>query len=667
MLFDINHAIYGVFSIIRCDVPLYIWQQYGLIHQITPENALPSPASRDKLSLMSDNYADLTRDQLINLLRKRDLSRRLGLVWERDEIEHERGLTTDLPLLGLVPELSKGSVNQNGFTSPWNNLLIEGDNFQALRFMGSAYKGQVKCIYIDPPYNTGTKDFIYNDRFQNKEDSFFNSTWLEFLYRRLSLARELLREDGVLLVSINDDNRAYLELLLDQIWPGGRQGTLVWRSRVGDNSGKGANLSVNHEHILVWANPGFRFRGSDKTYDMYGNPDNDPRGDWASDNLMQPKNWVERPNGFYPVYNPETDIWYSPNPERVWAFASETKLEEGQTTRKDTMEELIRQKRVIFPKDARFRIWDTLESLMHAIQNNEVPRDGTGGLLIREGIPLIDLSFWVGKKIGFGAPRYKRFKSELSETTQPLSSWIKPASDDEFKSDEDAVHIESGFTDEGSKEIRRLLGDKAFNYPKPPSLLHSLISQSTGPDDLVLDFFAGSGTTAQAVAQLNKEDGGKRTCILVSTTEANADEPDKNICRDVTARRLSSLGIEFAYLRVSTWPTFEQGRGLADEVIWASLQLLVAQNVAAMPDESAAVWTRETDQAVLCFARRLDATTIAEIEKIEAPQGKTVLVFSFQPGPIRQRLMGKPGFRVEALPDALNRALLPATATGGAL
>jgi adenine-specific DNA-methyltransferase len=614
---------------------------------------------------MSDNYADLTRDQLINLLRKRDLSRRLGLVWERDEIEHERGLTANLPLLGLVPELSKGSVNQNGFTSPWNNLLIEGDNFQALRFMGSAYKGQVKCIYIDPPYNTGTKDFIYNDRFQNKEDSFFNSTWLEFLYRRLSLARELLREDGVLLVSINDDNRAYLELLLDQIWPGGRQGSLVWRSRIGDNSGKGANLSVNHEHILVWANPGFRFRGSDKTYDMYDGEDDG--GSFRISDLTQPKNISERRNSFYPIYNPDTDIWYPPNPERVWAFASETKLEEGQTTRKDTMEELVRQKRIIFPKKSEYVIWNTFEELLADIRAGKGPKGGNKNQLIREDISLIDLSFWVGKKIGFGIPAYKRYASDMDETTQPLSSWIKPASDDEFTSDADAVHIESGFTDEGSKEIRRLLGDKAFNYPKPPSLLHNLIAQSTGPDDLVLDFFAGSGTTAQAVAQLNKEDGGKRNCILVSTTEANADEPDKNICRDVTARRLSALGIEFAYLRVSTWPTFEQGRGLADEVIWSSLQLLVAQNVTAMPDENAAVWTRETDQAVLCFARRLDATTIAEIEKIEAQQSKTVLVFSFQPGPIRQRLMGKPGFRVEALPDALNRALLPATTTGGAL
>ncbi|MBN2251223.1 MAG: hypothetical protein JW724_04020, partial [Candidatus Altiarchaeota archaeon] len=192
-----------------------------------------------------------------------------------------------------------------------------------------------------------------------------------------------------------------------------------------------------------------------------------------------------------------------------------------------------------------------------------------------------------------------------------------------------------------------------------------LLSQATGPNDLVLDFFAGSGTTAQAVAELNKEDGGKRTCILVSTTEANADEPEKNICRDVTARRLSALGIEYAYLRVSTRPTIEQGRRLDDPVIWASIQLLVVQNIAGQPDDVDSLWIRETDEAVICYARKLDPGILASIEKLEARQNKTILVFTFQPGPIRQRLMGKPGFRVEALPDALNRALLPASAPNG--
>jgi len=169
---------------------------------------------------MASNYEHLSKEQLISLLQKRDSTRKLGLVWERDEIEHERALNDDFVVLELDENLSVGQP-------PYQNLLIEGDNFDALRYLHIAYKGRVKCIYIDPPYNTGNKDFIYNDRFVDKEDAYKHSTWLEFLYRRLMLAKDLLTEDGVLLVSINDENRSKLELLMDQVFPRMRLGSFV--------------------------------------------------------------------------------------------------------------------------------------------------------------------------------------------------------------------------------------------------------------------------------------------------------------------------------------------------------------------------------------------------------------------------------------------------------
>lgn len=616
---------------------------------------------------MKDNYDNLTRDQLIGLLRRRDLSRRLGLVWERDEIEHERLFEEEFPLVELEASLSRGG-------GPWRDILIEGDNFHALRFLRAAFKGQVKCIYIDPPYNTGNKDFVYNDHYLDAADSFRHSTWLEFLYRRLSLARDLLREDGVLLVSINDENRALLELLLTQIWPGGRRGSFVWRSRVGDNSGKGANLSVNHEHVLVWAQERFKFSGLERSFAMYSNPDHDPRGDWASDNLVQPKSRSERPNGFYPIRNPATDVWYPPNPDQVWRFASETIGLEGQTTRKETMEELIRQGRVIFPRDARFRIWNDLDSLRTAIANREVPRDGTGALLIREGIDEIDLSFWIGKRIGYGVPRYKRFKSEIATTNQPLSSWIKSSAERDFSEDEEAVHIESGFTDEGSKELRRLLGDKSFPYPKPPSLLRGLIDQATGPGDLVLDFFAGSATTAQAVAELNERDAEAaraatlsppypRRWIMVSSTEASAAEAEKNIARDVAARRLSALGLEFAYLRMRSVPTLSAFRDIDAAWLAPSLELLLGGAVGAPgsapspgPTGGRIGWFRGRDFVLACL-RELDDGLLDELENYQAPPGCTAIVASFRPGVLRQRLGDRADLRILALPDALVAAL----------
>jgi adenine-specific DNA-methyltransferase len=227
---------------------------------------------------MADNYNDYSREELLRELRLRDRRPRFGLVWERKEIEHEKAVNDDFVALDFDPALSCGDA-------PYRNLIIEGDNFDALRYLRMTHAGKVKCIYIDPPYNTGNRDFIYNDRFIDKEDAYRHSKWLEFMYRRFLLARDLLSEEGVLLVSMNDVNRAKLELLLDEVFPGMNLGSIVWRNRQGSNADQGSFLSVDHEHVLVYGGPGFRFSGLEKSYEMYANPDNDPRGSWRSDNL----------------------------------------------------------------------------------------------------------------------------------------------------------------------------------------------------------------------------------------------------------------------------------------------------------------------------------------------------------------------------------------------
>jgi adenine-specific DNA-methyltransferase len=175
---------------------------------------------------MSSKYDDLTREQLIQLLEKRDRAKKLGLVWERDEIEADKAIDTDFVACTIDPGLSDRPA-------PWRNLVIEGDNFDALRWLRMTFAGRVKCIYIDPPYSTGNKDRVYNDNYFDPNDRFRHSTWLEFLYRRLTLARDLLSEDGVILVSINNEGRAKLELLMDEALPGMRIGSLVRRSRTG--------------------------------------------------------------------------------------------------------------------------------------------------------------------------------------------------------------------------------------------------------------------------------------------------------------------------------------------------------------------------------------------------------------------------------------------------
>jgi len=223
---------------------------------------------------MADHYDDYSREELLRELRLRDRRPRFGLVWERKEIEHEKAVNDDFVALEFDPALSCGSA-------PYQNLIIESDNFDALRYLRMTHPGKIKCIYIDPPYNTGNRDFIYNDRFVDKEDSYRHSKWLEFMYRRLQLARDLLAEDGVIFVSIDDNEFAELKLLCDSVFSTDCfVGAFVWRRRT-SSAMKSDLFSSDHEYVLAYALPAFAFLGVGKSYAGYGNPDSDPRGDWT--------------------------------------------------------------------------------------------------------------------------------------------------------------------------------------------------------------------------------------------------------------------------------------------------------------------------------------------------------------------------------------------------
>ena len=268
---------------------------------------------------LSKKYGHLSKHDLIALLDKRDSTRKLGLVWERDEFAFEAALNDDFVTLELDSDLSVGQP-------PFGNILIEGDNFDALRYLHIAYKARVKCIYIDPPYNLGGKDFIYNDNYVDKDDAYRHSKWLEFMYRRLLLAKELLTDDGIIFVSIDDVENAHLALLMDQVFPGKRVGTFVWRRRSGANDSKDWFLSVDHEYVLCYANKGFSFAGTTKETSTYSNPDHDKRGDWVSGDLNKAHNFKQRPDTFYAIRNPETDIWFPGDKENVWRFSTALRI-----------------------------------------------------------------------------------------------------------------------------------------------------------------------------------------------------------------------------------------------------------------------------------------------------------------------------------------------------
>jgi adenine-specific DNA-methyltransferase len=259
----------------------------------------------------------------------------------------------------------------------------------------------------------------------------------------LYLARNLLKEDGVIFVSIDDNEVKNLRELCDEVF--GEEnfiGTYVWKRRT-FSALADKLVSSDHEYVICYQRADFVALGIKKGYEGYSNPDNDPRGDWRGDNLTVGMSKDQRPNQYYDLVDPRTGKVYPPNPNRVWGYIRES------------MGKLIAENRIIFPED-------------------------------------------VSKR-----PLLKRFKNDLKSDYNPISTWL------------DSV----GLNSEATRELQDLLGLNTVIFPKPKSLLSALIQATVKPDDIVLDFFAGSGTTAHAVLEMNKADGGNRNFILVQLPE----------------------------------------------------------------------------------------------------------------------------------------------------
>ena len=583
----------------------------------------------------------LNAAQLKRLLVEHLTRQKLGLYWEASAIERDAALNANVVLPTVVPEWSCGPA---GLAQ--GNLIIEGDNFDALRLLRATHAGKVRVIYIDPPYNTGNKDWVYNDHYVGANDRWRHSLWLEFLYRRLLLARDLLSANGVLMVSINDENRARLELLLDEVMPGRRLGSITWRTRQGSNADQSCFLSVDHEHVLVYGNAGFSFKGFAKNYEMYSNPDNDQRGDWRSSDLTLGFSFKERPNLYYPLFDTKTGISYPANPERIWVYASQARLKEGQTVATKTMEEFIELGQILFPKEQRTALWPTMAALLAAIDAGEVPKSGKAQLLRRD---LPNLDYWVGKTVGFGRPAFKRYKADLRNDTQPLSSWVVPTFEEgDYEADTSLV---SGTNQEGARDVAAVFGDRAFNYAKPLSLIKNLLAQATQPGDTVLDFFAGSGTTAQAVLQLNAADGGQRRFILCSSTEATAKEPGKNLCREVCAERVRRViagyggqpgitpeqGGSFAYLQLRGVAPADVPFEATTAEAHALLALKRTGTVAAMSPSAPVQLLGWAGDCALLLCPAADAATFASLaDWCAAHAGVRIAVYSPRPLAVQQ-------------------------------
>lgn len=594
----------------------------------------------------------LTTQELRAWLAKELTQKKLGISWERDAIEHDKALNGNI----VLPRQNfKASDLPVGAST--GNLVIEGDNFDSLRLLTATHRGKVKAIYIDPPYNTGEKDWVYNDSYVSKNNRWRHSKWLEFIYRRILIAKDLLTPDGVMFVSINDENRARLDMLLEEAMPGRRIGSFVWRSRTGGNDTKGAFLSANHEHVLVYANPGFRFWGEEKSYSMYRYEDS--RGVYRRSDLTKAHDRLERPNTYYPIHDPEEDIFYPCNPSRVWAYATRAKVEDGQRIRGKVMEEMIASGDIWFPPDQKVEVFSTKAALIEAIRTGKVPHSNKTPLLTED---MEDLDFWVGKRIGYGRPALKKYKDSLKNETQPLSSWLTP------RQEGDTVDVSSnmpiiGTTDEGSKRLRELLGKNAFPYPKPPSLISTLLAQSTSGDDIVLDFFAGSGTTGEAVLRLNQQDGGDRRYILCSSTEATAKRTEHNVCRDVCAERLRAVNEElkledglsryFAYLTLDLVEEADiDFEGEAEHAL-ALVSLREVRRIRQQSGEDDVFVVADDSSAAILICRRVTEDVLSRLASWPA---KRIIVYSPRPDSVRSAIEETRPIESYPLDDAFRRA-----------
>mgnify|MGYP001447457434 CR=1 FL=1 len=411
---------------------------------------------------------------------------RFGLMWAGKQ-DAVRSLLTQ-SRGALVPDLET-SVDFDRA----QNVFIEGDNLEVLKLLQKAYNDKVKLIYIDPPYNTGSNDFIYPDDFTDTLRAYLeftgqidvdgnrraagadtlgrrHSRWLSMMYPRLVLARNLLTQDGVIFVSIDDNEVANLRELMDEVLgPENFIATVIWQ-KVYSPKNSARHFSEDHDYIVIYArnaetwvpNPLPRTSEQDLAYK---NPDDDPRGPWMSDNLSA-RNYYGK--GLYPIHTPDGRTIAGPPVGSYWRVS------------KSTFEAL----------NADNRIW------------------------------------WGAR--GTGTPRLKRFLSEVKQGRVPQTFW---------------PYSEVGHNQDAKKELLKRVefgsSDSVFSTPKPTQLVRRMLTLATSPDsaDVVLDFFAGSGSSADAVLQQNAEDGGNRRFIAVQLPEPTGHQ-DYEFVSDITRARI---------------------------------------------------------------------------------------------------------------------------------
>jgi len=419
-------------------------------------------------------------------------------------LEHKYGFTSD-----------KGEQNE-----PTNsgNKIIHGDNLEALKSLLPEYEGKIKCIYIDPPYNTGNESWVYNDNVNHPkikkwlgevvgkdgEDLTRHDKWLCMMYPRLKLLHKLLADDGAIFISIDDNEQANLKLICDEIF-GVRNfiNNIIWQKKYSPQN-DARYLSDMHDFIMLYAKNKSNFNRNllprnDAQNKRYKNPDNDPRGPWKSSDLSA-KRITEK--DLYEIITPSGRKVLPPK-GRSWVVG------------KEKFDELVNENRI-----------------------------------------------WFGQN-GNNVPSVKKFLNEVQDGTVPVTLWLR----EEVGDNQEARQILKAIFNESNAP---------FETPKPPRLLERLILLASNENDIILDSFAGSGTTAHAVLNLNKQDGGNRKFILVEMEDYANDITAERVKRvtkgyGTGAKAVAGTGGAFDFYELGL-PLFDENQNLNEKVGLAKIK-----------------------------------------------------------------------------------------------
>jgi len=469
----------------------------------------------EKLSGLSKDIEQTEREKLASVFPqcfvegKLDIDKLLSLCGEyilKDFEKYEftwKGKSQCLPLAqqrstATLRPCAEESVN----FETTQNLYIEGDNLEVLKLLQTSYFRRVKMIYIDPPYNTGN-DFVYEDDFKDPLERYrevtsqttksnpeamgrFHTNWLNMMYPRLRLAANLLRDDGVIFISIDDGEQANLRKMCDEVF--GEEnftGQFPWRKRTA-KSDVPFGISQDYEWVLCYAKSDKFVACIEGGTRKYFETDDLPGRPWRIHDLTKQTSASERPNSFFTMVNPKNGDEYPANPNRTWAIT------------KETFDKYYADGRIVFPSDYDFL--NISKPALRYFKEDDMAK--------------------AGEKFGF----------------MPVSTNLPN---------------EIGMTQDGTKEITELFGNKVFGFPKPTLLAHYFIKIATtttpNDSDIILDFFSGSAITAHAVMQLNAEDGGNRQFIMVQLPELCPESSEafkagyKNIC-EIGKERIRRAG-----------------------------------------------------------------------------------------------------------------------------